>query len=175
MPHELVLQAEVLGISIAFTVPAEGDEARLNRAIDMHANAINRFRATQELRFHYVDYLAALKAEKDFPKSKAEYIKKRTEMRTRERASWAAAFNASKPNARIEFSETAQHRQKLAQFDDETNAKLAEMDQAAADLPDKIAGLKAAIDRLQRRVKGESELVALEEEAAELERPLAAE
>lgn len=138
---EIVVQADIGGMTIAFTTQARGDAATINAHLDLFAKAISRQRAQAELIEALVDVRAIREALALSPERERATMKGRTDERVRMIAAFEASHNAR--GARSAFGLNAAQRQGLQNFDAETEQKRAEFasdrENAAAELPRHIA------------------------------------
>ena len=133
---ELVVQADIGGMTIAFTgivTPEETDER-----LDVWRRAINRQRAQQELVEALVDINARRQALATSPQREAEMVKRRVDERVRLIASLEVAHSAS--GARVaEFKLNASQKKGLEAFDADTARNRAEFaadrEKVAAEIP----------------------------------------
>lgn len=119
---ELVVQADVGGMQIAFTrVAVEGE---VDAWLDSCRKAVNRQRAHQELVEALVDIQARREALASSPDRERAMVKERAAERARLRATFKAQHEAS--GARVPFAEGKKHHQALDLWDQETEKKRAE-------------------------------------------------
>ncbi len=143
---EIVVQADIGGMQIAFTTQARGDEATINAHLDLFAKAISRQRARAELIEALVDVRAIREALALAPDRERAMVKERADQRVRMIAAFEAAHQAR--GARSDFSLNAAQRQGLQTWDAETDQKRAEF---AADREKAVAELPRHIARVARQ------------------------
>lgn len=160
MPHEdmpeypvmteAVVQADIGGMTIAFTASVTGPE--LDQRLDAWRKAINRQRAQNELVEALVDVQARREALVSAPDREREAIRARLDERARLVASFEAAHQVHRPRA--EFKMTDSQRGALETFDAETEQQkakfAADREKVAADLPQ----FEARIERARRIIDG---------------------
>lgn len=132
---EAVVQADVGGMTIAFTAVVVADE--IDARLDSWRKAINRQRAQNELVEALVDIQARREALISAPDRERETIRQRLE----ERAGLVASFEAAhtRRGGRAAFRMTDSQRNGLEDFDVETEREkakfAAEIEKVAADIP----------------------------------------
>lgn len=150
MPREMVVQADIGGITIAFTEHFDGGGGirRQNDILDECMRTIDRARAKQAMIEKQIDVEACRETLRDMPEREKALIKERAEERIRMRAAWMAQHNAN--NKRSEFHESSAHIKQLQQFDAETQEALAKLEQERkaieAALPKHEAGLRRQME-----------------------------
>ncbi len=113
---EAVVQADIGGMSIAFTRVVVNDE--IDPWLDTCRKAINRQRAQHELVEALVDIEARRDALRTAPEREREMLKARGVERARLVASWEASHSMS--GARGDFKPNPAQRKGLIEFDEQT-------------------------------------------------------
>lgn len=168
MPREIVVQAELGGLSIAFT-ESETDGRDANAILDDATKAIGRQRAKQTLTEKLVDMLACDKALASLPQREAEAIRARADEGARLRASFAAA-NTLRPRRRVEGVEfTEQQAATLTSFEAETEQVRKKFSEEKQGLELNRPILEAQIARLRAVIAGRDPTEALEIEMGSLQ------
>lgn len=170
---EIVIQADLGGLSIAFTDPAKGtDEASLNERLDLYTKVIGRQRAKFTLSEKLVDLLAARKALAALPEQEREVLKSRAEERARQHAAMAAAHDVA--GKRGEFMPNLAQRNQLSAFDAETAAEREKLQKQRQTLERDIPIIEAQISRLRAVIAGGDPIDPLVEESESLAKEKAA-
>lgn len=119
---EVVVQADIGGMSIAFTrVAIEGE---IDVWLDTCRRAVNRQKAQAELVEALVDIEARREAMASWPQRERDRVKARAEERTRLVASFQAAHQVGRP--RVDFQMTPAQRKGVIDFDTESERKALE-------------------------------------------------
>lgn len=128
---EIMVKVDLGGLDISFA------EVVLNKSPDeVHAivaayiQQASRARAANDIHFYVLEAQARRDVLRDLPETERAYMKKRIDERTRERASWEAAYEVHKP--RTPFQLTPKHKQWLETFEAETKRYVEDNFSAAA-------------------------------------------
>lgn len=160
---EIVLQADIGGMTIAFTELVSGaDEEKLNERLDLYGRAIARQRAKVTLTEKLVDLLAAQKTLASLPEREMATIKARAEERMRLRASFEAAHDASGRRSAFRLNDAQQKG--LEAFDAQTAVERKKLDDERKMIEAGLPVLEAQIARLRGVIAGRDPMEALEVE-----------
>lgn len=146
---EAVVQADIGGVSIAFTGNVTAED--MDGTLDRWMRAISRQRAQFQLIEELVDLQACRDTVVQAPKLERELGAQRAIERAHMVAQWQAQHEAS--GARAGFQLSPQHRRAITEFDADTERKRAELSQQVERARAKIPECEARVAR-QRAIIG---------------------
>lgn len=156
---ELVIQADLGGLQIAFTAPLPEDEATLNQTIDLYSKAIGR----QKAKIALADTLAKLAADRlylqSFDRELQDYRIGRAKEMAEVRARQQATHN---PNKRAEYKPSERDRQELAAYETQTQAEVDNRYKRRDSTQQTIKVYEKQIEKLRRMINGEEIADAIE-------------
>lgn len=154
MPREIVVQADVGGITIAFTDPVDSYDDTTDEILDRRLKSIGRQKAKLDL----AEKLLAMQAREmmmaQLPDQEARVLKNRAAARIAMREGWRAEDEARPGPRRREFREGPTHLKNLAEFDQETERVKANFEGKRKELEDDGPQIEAQISRLRAVIAG---------------------
>lgn len=154
---EIVVQADLGGMQIAFTGTVGANEATINEQLDSCLKAIGRQRAKITLTEKLVDLLAVRKSIETQPDREREMLRERAVSRARMVASLGDRANG------------ARGRQAGEQFDTDTDKERKKFSDEKQGLEMQVPILEAQITRLRAVIAGGDPIAPLEEERQSLD------
>jgi hypothetical protein len=143
---ELVIQAEVGGVTIAFTELVNGDEAKLRGRVEMYLRTVDFARAKQMLVEALIDLESRRETLNGWGASRDAAIKKLVEDRTRARATFVAGGRSDRL--------TGAQQKTLDNFDAQIEQERAKWDQHKAKIEEEIPRYAAQVARQRAILAG---------------------